>query len=52
MFLRLFQNEYVCFGIQMRAIMSTSERQSLNARGTEKILKEASAFSQKQVCHN
>ncbi|XP_048421758.1 flocculation protein FLO11-like [Pyrus x bretschneideri] len=34
--------------MRMRAIMSTSERQSLNARGTEKILKEASAFSQKQ----
>ncbi|TQE03805.1 hypothetical protein C1H46_010612, partial [Malus baccata] len=38
-----------CPRMRMRAIIPTSERQSLNARGTEKILKEASAFSQKQL---
>ncbi|KAM1819520.1 hypothetical protein ACFX15_001094 [Malus domestica] len=34
--------------MRMRA-MPTSQRQSLNARGPERILKEASAFSQRQA---
>ncbi|KAM1253081.1 hypothetical protein ACFX2J_041013 [Malus domestica] len=43
------KNPDACPRMRMRASMPTSERQSLNARGTEKILKEASAFSQKQL---